>query len=74
MSLKFCKDCSWFRQGLPAENSLQKPLAVCYHPKSLLSVDLVYGDKTYSDCKLGRRLWCGESAELFEPKFSKQKS
>jgi len=61
--MKFCKNCKYY-------SSLTD---VCYHPKSLIEVDLVNGEKKYTYCGWARddRVpsgFCGKEAKYFELK------
>jgi len=61
--MKFCKDCK-YRSSLTD---------VCYHPKSLIEVDLVNGEKKYTHCNCARNCrvpsgFCGKEGKYFEPK------
>lgn len=55
--MKFCKNCR-FKGG-----------KFCYHKKSLLNINAVYGTKDYRICEVMREFeeLCGGRAVLFEP-------
>lgn len=62
--MKLCKDCIHFRE--PIGNATPK----CYHPQSIISRELVYGQYTYTPCIVMREVTnpCGLEGKLYGSK------